>query len=193
MQSTQHLPGVTYYPEFITEEEEEIIIDSFPHERFNHVMFRGVYMLRTKTWQSDKNNQGKRPKYIFPGWKQMPEQDDWDPCIEDIRDYIENHFGTRCTQAILTLYKDGNASIGSHKDKHEDEFFIVSVGAPRKLCFSTTPSGKATDIIKKITLESRSMLHVTKEANNSLYHSLRKESSIRDSRISIVFRPIPIE
>lgn len=188
--NVEHLPGVIYYPDFITKVEEAEIVEAFPHDRFNKVMFRGVHMLRTKTWQSDTDEKGWRPRYIFPGWEQMPPQDDWDPCIENVRDNIQALFDTKCTQAIMTLYKDGNAAIGAHKDKHYDEFFILSIGAPRKLCFSTTDSGKATDIVKRVTLESRSLLHVSKEANDKLYHSLRKEGGVKDPRISIVFRPI---
>jgi len=185
-------PGVEYIANYISRKQEQDIINTFPKDRFNKVMFRGMNMLRTKTWQSDQV-EGRRPVYIFPGYEQMPPQDDWDECIVDIRDEIHNDFGQLCTQAIMTLYNDGNAAIGCHKDKHDDDFYIISVGATRDLCFSEINSQKLSTIAFKVPLENRSILHVTKQANRDYYHFLRKESQVTESRISIVYRPIPIE
>ena len=55
---TEIIPGIKNY---IDEKE---LLSLFPNSRFHKIKFRGVYMLRTKTWQSDKDEYGNRPKYM---------------------------------------------------------------------------------------------------------------------------------
>lgn len=182
--------GLTYKEDFISRDEEKVLLDVLTRQTFHTLYFRGTPIMRTKFWNSDVDEDGKRPKYTFPGSSQMPPQSDWIPELKSLRDRIKELYGVHCHQAIVTKYPRG-AGIGLHKDKHFDHFFIITLGIERKLVISST--NKWDGEIKTITPKSRSLIHFTKELNEKVFHGIKRTRSQKITghvRYSIVFRPL---
>jgi len=187
--------GVTLVPQWLSEAEEKDLLATYPLEAAAYAEVKiasyDVVMLRRKVWEGDLSTvQGRRaqPYYWFPGVEGMPPQRPWSPVLLRLRDRIHAECGVYCHQAILTFYKDGNVPIGFHQDKHRDIFFDVSLGATRTILFSTTQAQR--DKVAAVPLEARSLLTVSKRANDRFYHGIAKEAR-RGPRLSIVFRPLP--
>lgn len=195
-------PGVTYYPNYVSLRQMELIESEFPVSTLVRLPIRGTFLRRAKHWVGDVTEDGQMPDYKFPGVELMPQMGQWTEGTAAVRDQILASHGRYCTQAIVTNYEDGTVGIGFHQDKHDDEFFILSMGATRELEFAlprdtVTSSGKPKrvfDVKFKIGLKQGSLLHVSKEANRAYWHGIppkyTKRARKHGSRTSVVFRPI---
>ena len=103
---------------------------------------------------------------------------------------------------MVNRYKDGNDSIGFHKDDERDlcgGIVVVSLGAERDIIFKHQDlmgkRGSATKMdfkneVKriKITLQNGSLIVMKPPTNNYWYHSIPKRANVKNVRVSLTYR-----
>jgi alkylated DNA repair dioxygenase AlkB len=162
------------------------------------------YFLKLE-WQQDEYNFGGnivRPKrktfmygndYSYSGQnkKSVP----FDEYILAIKEKIEKQLNLEkgyFNGCLLNLYLDGEASISYHKDDEEDmdeNAIIVSltIGQKRKFYFQHDDKTKK-DRVKKYEVKNGDLLIMYPEAQKFWKHSIPKEKTITQPRISLTFR-----
>jgi hypothetical protein len=112
------------------------------------------------------------------------------PAVDAMRQAVEARTGCSFNHAVVLVYRDGEDSIGFHKDKMLDldpssPIACVSLGASRLLVLRD-------DIFKptrqqQVLLESGSLYVIGPMTNLALYHSIPRSESA-GPRISVTFR-----
>lgn len=136
---------------------------------------------------------GSIPLYRFP-IDIYPRVEQFTPTVDKIRLELERRLNTEFNHCIIQLYRDGSDNISSHSDKTLDikpNSLIInySAGAMRVMKFKKKESENSKGI-RNIALPNDSALVMDLITNKYYKHSIRKDSSIKDQRISITFRNI---
>ncbi len=117
---------------------------------------------------------------------------EWNEPLLKIKEKVEKVTKTTFSSALLNLYRDGNDSMGWHRD-NEKELGInpliasVSLGEARPFLVRDYRE-KKTKI--EIELTSGSLLLMAGESQNFWEHCVPKRKRITNSRINITFRNI---
>jgi alkylated DNA repair dioxygenase AlkB len=173
----------------LSEEETKELWRQFPRQSFHTVPIRGRTFRRLMKWMSEETKEGKRPHYTFTGSKGMPPQEDMAPFLYRLQELVYRKYGIQCNQAFVTYYGDENTRIGMHKDNHDDDFFVFSLGNTRVIEVGPVRKWNHPDNYK-IPLENGSLLRVTKKGNERFWHGINYADEPTGPRISIVFRRI---
>jgi len=118
-----------------------------------------------------------RNKNVIP-WDQIPS-------LIQLRDLITSITGQKCTVCAIQRYPNGKIGIAPHKDKEMipgTKICGLSLGSTRTISFS-----KGGTIID-IPLVSGSLYVMNDPTNQKWTHSIIKDYSIKDPRISLTFR-----
>jgi alkylated DNA repair dioxygenase AlkB len=116
----------------------------------------------------------------------------WIEPLPGIKSRIEQLAGVRFNGALLNLYRDGNDSMGWHRDNEKalgnnPVIGSVSLGGTRTFKFRDRLSKKE---IISIELSSGSLLIMAGESQHFWEHSIPKQHRVANPRLNITFRVI---
>lgn len=128
--------------------------------------------------------------YTFSGIK--AETQPWTPLLLSIRDAVQKACNSNFNFVLINRYKDGNASLGLHRDNEADldplaAIASVSLGAERDFIFTTKQKG---GVIFSQELQNGSLLVMYPPTNHFYYHSLPVRKAVKNPRINLTFRAI---
>lgn len=112
--------------------------------------------------------------------------------MNDICKKINHMLGVELNHIVILLYRDGNDSIGFHKDKTLDldenaPIISLSLGGTRTYCLRDNNLNPT--IHQEIDLENGTLLVLGPQTNENFYHAVKSsEDKIVMPRISITFR-----
>lgn len=117
---------------------------------------------------------------------------DWNKPLLLIKERIEDFFRLSCNSALLNLYRDGNDSMGWHRDNEKElgrHPLIVSVsfGASRKFQLREY---KTKENLISLDLEHGSVLIMKGESQPHWEHRVPKQPKLQEPRINITFRVV---
>jgi len=116
----------------------------------------------------------------------------WTEELLAIKNRIEKESGQEFTNVLLNYYRDGNDSMGWHKD-NEKELGVnpvigsVSFGASRSFHFKNQSD---KNLKEKVLLTNGSFLLMEGSTQHHWYHSIPKAQKISEGRINLTFRKI---
>ncbi len=146
---------------------------------------RQVMQPRLTAWYGDE---GK--SYTYSGITMQPKP--FTQHLLTIKERAECLTGASFNSALLNYYRDGNDSMGWHRD-NEKELGInpviasVSFGGTRKFQLRNY---KDKSILRNIMLSHGSLLLMRGEAQHYWEHQLPKTKAVNGKRINITFRTI---
>jgi alkylated DNA repair dioxygenase AlkB len=116
----------------------------------------------------------------------------WIPELLDLKEKAENIAGEQFNSALLNYYRDGNDSVGWHRDNEKElgpnpVICSVSLGASRKFQMRDH-SIKSNKL--EIELTHGSLLIMREETQHFWEHSVPKSKQQVTGRINITFRKI---
>jgi len=174
---------------FDTEKSNELFDSLLDNIRWKHepvkIMGKEIMQPRLTAWYGDE---GK--SYSYTGINMMPSP--WNDDLRYIRELIEKKTGLTFNSALLNQYRDGNDSVGWHRD-NESSLGVnpiiasVSFGTSRVFSFKHHKDKKLKE---KITLTNGSLLLMMGETQHRWLHSIQKDLSVAAPRINITFRTI---
>ncbi|MGH1461508.1 MAG: alpha-ketoglutarate-dependent dioxygenase AlkB family protein [Neptuniibacter sp.] len=140
---------------------------------------------RLQNFMGDKNT-----LYTYSGLQMNAS--DWHPQILNIKSNIEARTGQSFNAALLNQYRDGNDSMGWHRD-NEPELgsdpivASVSLGAARRFIFREIQDKSNKS---EILLTSGSLLWMGPGTQLKWQHSVPKTKRCHTARVNITFRQI---
>jgi len=173
------IAGLRYETGFLTAAEEaELItrIDAAPLAPFRFQQWTGKRLTHSYGWSYDFERGSFGPADPLPGW------------LLPVRDRAARFAGLlpdALVQALLTRYDPG-AGIGWHKDRPVFEHVVgISLGGLAPMRFRRRT---ATGFERRtVSLEPRSLYHLTGEARHGWEHSIAEQD---EPRWSITFRSL---
>lgn len=179
-----------FYPQTFTAAESDTLMHSlvtniaWKHEAI--LMFgKQVMQPRLTAWYGDS---GKR--YSYSGITMQPLQ--WTGELLRIKQTVENIAGIQFNSALLNYYRNGQDSMGWHRDDEKElgtnpVIASVSIGASRKFKLRYYSDKSIT---RSIQLTHGSLLLMRGETQHYWEHQLPKTSAEIGARINITFRVI---
>ena len=115
---------------------------------------------------------------------------DWTPKVLEVKNRLEAEYGVHFDYVLLNRYRDGNDSIGPHRDDEADlpgknTICSISVGAPRT--FKIKKNGRA-GIEYTYYLGHGSKITMRGDTQLGWKHRVPPEPEITDARINLTFR-----
>lgn len=168
----------------------------YQHEALSGVKFKHIawrhdkifiygkyrYQPRYTAWHGDAG-----AEYSYSGIHLKPRA--WNPCLEFIRDHLQDVARSRFNAVLLNWYRDGEDAMGWHADNEpelgpEPTIASVSFGAPRD--FHLRSNDRRWKL--SIPLEHGTLLLMQGELQHHWQHALPKRRGIKDSRVNLTFR-----
>lgn len=129
-------------------------------------------------------------EYGYSGIQMQPKP--WTSLLNQIKTKVEGIAGTQFTHVLLNYYRDGNDSMGWHRDNEKelgDNPIIGSVSfgqeRPFQLRFYQDKTQK-----REILLQNGSLLLMKGESQHFWEHQLPKRKKVASGRINLTFRRI---
>ena len=113
----------------------------------------------------------------------------WIPLLSKLKMIVDPLAQIGYNSAGVTLYPNGSYGISGHQDGIPGTIATVSFGAERICEFEDS---KGT-FYQQIVLEHGSILEMQHEFQQLLLHGIQKNPEVKEARVSIVFRKIPVE
>ncbi|CAL1518787.1 alpha-ketoglutarate-dependent dioxygenase AlkB [Chitinophaga sp. MM2321] len=193
MNSVNILPAdgeAYFYPDFFSVEESDRLWMSL-RENIQWkqepviIMGKEIMQPRLTAWYGDK---GKSYSYTGISMDPLP----WTEELMMIKERITAASGHAFNSALLNYYRDGNDSVGWHRDNEKSlginpTIGSVSFGTPRTFHFRHY---RDKQLKTKILLTHGSFLLMTGATQHNWLHSIQKEPKITGGRINITFRTI---
>lgn len=117
---------------------------------------------------------------------------DWTDELLEIRDLVRQHIGVEFTHVLCNYYRDGNDSMGWHRDNEADlgknpSIASVTFGATRifQMRHHATKNHKI-----EIPLTHGSLLLMTGQSQHFWEHQLPKTKKVNSPRINLTFRKL---
>lgn len=148
-------------------------------------------------WRADRRQMYDREVDVPRLQRHYGQFDDWPhPVLDQARDALSDHFGPELGEPFATvglcLYRDGRDSVAWHGDRigrsrtTDTMVAIVSLGAPRKLCFRRRGGGPT---LLSLSLGHGDLAVMGGSCQRTFDHCVPKTSRAVGPRISIQFRP----
>lgn len=139
--------------------------------------------------QCDITN-GVYPLYRHPV-DEEPKVYPWTKTVDAIKNKIQEELQVNVNHCIIRKYTDGSHYIREHSDKILDisensPIINYSCGTSRVMYFRN----KKTRQVTKLELPPDSLLIMDYQTNLDYFHSIKKDGSIKEPRISCTFRVI---
>ncbi|MGA6121735.1 alpha-ketoglutarate-dependent dioxygenase AlkB family protein [Sphingobacterium anhuiense] len=149
------------------------------------IMEQEIMLPRLTAWYGDVGM-----SYSYTGITMHPLP--WTQELLDIKEAIEKISGEHFNSALLNLYRDGNDSVGWHRDNEKSlgvnpVIGSVSFGESREFSLKHYKDKK---LRIKVMLDSGSFLLMKEETQHNWLHSIQKNPAIIEPRINIIFRTI---
>lgn len=179
-----------FYPVFFTAEESNRYFPDLLNEiKWKQepikIFGKEVMQPRLTAWYGDTDK-----AYSYSGITMQPNT--WTETLKAIKQKIEPVAGVKFTNALLNLYRDGNDSMGWHRDNEKELgnqpiIGSVSFGETRTFQFRNYKTKK--DLIS-LELNNGSFLLMRGDTNHYWEHSIPKTKQAKKERINITFRVI---
>lgn len=178
------------FPDFFSDEESNSLFKALANniawkQEPIKIMGKEIMQPRLTAWYGDN---GK--SYKYSGITMHPHA--WSEDLLLIKNRVENVSGYTFTNVLLNFYRDGNDSMGWHKD-NEKELGInpaigsVSFGTSRSFNFKHTQD---KNLKAKILLTHGSFLLMAGSTQHFWYHSIPKAPKLTEPRINLTFRKL---
>jgi len=146
----------------------------------------GKHMLQPRliAWHGDV---GANYRYSGADYIAQP----WTTELSLLRQQVEEHFKRRFNSVLLNYYRDGNDSMGWHRDNERqlgDKPAIASINLGATRLFKLQHVTSKT--LRKIELISGSALLMAGYCQQHWRHCVPKQKGITDGRINLTFRYI---
>ncbi|WPV02116.1 alpha-ketoglutarate-dependent dioxygenase AlkB [Mucilaginibacter sp. cycad4] len=146
---------------------------------------REIMQPRLTAWYGDPQK-----RYSYSGITMHPHL--WTSELLAIKYRIEQIAGYTFTSALLNYYRDGNDSVGWHRDNEKELGINPVIGS---VSFGTTRTfqlrhAKDKSLKESVLLNSGSFLLMRGSTQHHWFHSIPKEVKITQARINITFRNI---
>lgn len=165
----------------------------------NEITFNDVYRMNA-ICPSKISNQcdilENGSSFIYPIYRHPvdiePKVYNWTPSVRLIKNKIKEIYpSSLLNHCLIRKYENGSNFIREHSDKTIDIaddslIFNYSCGAERTFILKN----KLTRETMKISLPNDSLFIMDLKTNEEYYHSIKKQSSIKEARISLTFRDI---
>lgn len=129
--------------------------------------------------------------YSYSGLKLEPNE--WNEELLIIKEKIENHLGIQFNSVLINLYRDGQDSMGWHKDDEKElgiNPIIASVSLGQERPFQLKHIYNKVHGTKTIQLSDGSLLLMQGATQHFWKHQIPKTSRIIKPRINLTFRTI---
>jgi alkylated DNA repair dioxygenase AlkB len=173
------IAGLEYRPAFISEDEEEALIERLSAEELSPFRFHGwtgKRLTRTYGWRYDFDDASFAPAEPIPDW------------LEPLRAKSATFAGIRPEDFahVLLVRYDPGAGIGWHRDRPQFETVVgISLGSPAILRFRRRRPGGFDRT--NVEVEPRSAYLLSGEARHEWEHSIAPGDTLR---FSITFRTL---
>ena len=182
--------AIYFYPELFTKEESDRLYETLSAEiawkqEPIFIMGKSIPQPRLTALYGDTDK-----PYSYSGITMYSHS--WTPALLEIKSKIEAIAGVKFTNALLNFYRDGQDSMGWHRD-NEKELGInpvigsVSFGSPRTFHLKHYQDKTLTT---KISLTHGSFLLMQGSTQHHWLHSIPKQLKITGGRINLTFRII---
>lgn len=178
------------YPLFFSKEESDRFLVSLLKEvqwkqEPIRIFGKTVMQPRLTAWYADDG-----VNYSYSGITMHSQP--WTAALKEIKERIGQFSGERFNSALLNLYRDGNDSMGWHRDNEkelgkEPVIGSVSFGAARKFQFR---SYKDKSDLLSLDLDHGSFLLMRGEIQDYWEHRVPKTAGNVAARINITFREV---
>jgi len=181
---------VEVYASFFSSEESLLLFENLRSQinwKQENMKFYGkeVKVPRLTAWYGDE-----LMKYKYSGidMKLNP----WTADLLKIKQRIENHTSLNFTSVLLNYYRDGNDSVGWHRDNEKvlrvnPVIASLSFGATRKFKFRHIQDHK---LVRSIDLTDGMLILMKGETQHYWEHSIPKSSALSKPRINLTFRTL---
>ncbi len=118
----------------------------------------------------------------------------WHPKVQQLANRIEQYTGTRFNAVLLNLYRDGNDSMGWHRDDEPElgddpHIASLSLGTARTFMLRRKKRNKGERSLQ-LDLNHGALLYMGSGVQQHWQHSLPKASHCPRARINLTFRQI---
>ncbi len=179
-----------YYPRFLEQSKADhylaILLDEIAWRQEPIKIFgKEVMQPRLTSWYGDP---GKI--YSYSGITMIPQS--WTTALGELKHNTGSFAQSSFNSALLNLYRDGNDSMGWHRDNEKElgprpVIASLSLGGPRIFQFR---SHLHKDQLKSIELIHGSLLVMKGDTQEKWEHRLPKSKIAKTPRINITFRKI---
>jgi alkylated DNA repair dioxygenase AlkB len=184
---------VLFYPGFFSADECRRYLTTLQKEiawKQEPIVIFGKKILqpRLTAWLGDEGT-----TYRYSGLTMHPQK--WTPSILEIKNKIEAiSNGVKFNSVLLNLYRDGQDSMGWHRDNEKElgpnpTIGSVTFGAERKFIFRHY---QEKNLKKEVALTNGSYLVMKGETQHHWQHALPKVSQATGVRINLTFRRLLI-
>jgi len=181
---------ITYYPNFLSKDTAdayfELLRHNVPWRQDSIKVFGKTYPQPRMTALYGSNNRSYSYSNII--MEPLP----FTETLQDIKEKIDTHTGTRFTTCLLNLYRDGRDSNGWHSDNEKElgtnpTIASLTLGQAR---FFHLKHKKEKSYRKRILLEHGSLLVMGGETQHHWLHQIPKTTRPLGERINLTFRVI---
>ena len=179
-----------YYPSFFTPEESmryfSRLLDEISWKQEPIVIFgKKLMQPRLTAWYGDAGI-----SYRYSGITMQPEP--WTLMLAEIKNRLEEFSGLTFNSVLLNLYRDGQDSMGWHRDDEKElgknpAIGSVSFGDNRKFMIRHV---KDRSLKNTINITNGSLLLMAGEMQHHWLHSIPKTAKPAGVRINLTFRKI---
>jgi alkylated DNA repair dioxygenase AlkB len=183
-----HHGEVYFYANFFSKEESDLFYselkDEVPWKQEPIKIFgKEVMQPRLTAWYGDE---GK--SYTYSGITMSALS--WSNTLLKIKDKVENFSGLKFNSALLNNYRNGNDSMGWHRDNEKElgvnpAIASVSLGTSRVFKLRNYLNKKE---LVSFELNHGSLLTMLGETNHYWEHAIPKTTKVNSGRINITFR-----
>lgn len=179
---------VFYYPDFFSMEESDLyfqhLLNDVPWKQEPIVIFgKQIMQPRLTAFYGDLGKD-----YGYSGIRMASHF--WTPELSEIKQKIEKVSGVAFSGALLNYYRDGNDSMGWHRDNEKElgkrrVIGSVSFGASRIFQFRAYATKKS---LQSLRLAHGSFILMRGESQQCWEHRVPKEPKVNSGRVNITFR-----
>ena len=192
---------ILYVKDYLSDELQNIILNKykiiFDEETYKKVNDNDndkIYKLNRKTLVLIDENLSN---YIIPKiWGENVNLITFDDEIKEIKNKLEKEFDYKFNICLCNYYPNGKSNISFHSDNEEkgdiECIASISIGATREFAFRKKDDS-TKEIIKKINLESGSLLVMDSGCQQNYEHALLVDKEIKEPRLNITFRHFKFE
>lgn len=186
-----------YHPQLI---HKDVFANLYPQalilcQGYTNTVYGKVYLAKrvscyfSNNPASRQNEVSAKSKYF--DYSNLPVYD-WSASedISNIKTVIEDKFKTTYDYCLMHIYRDGNDTIGYHRDKEAltTDIASVSLGASRKFRFRKLGQTKSWE--EEFVLHNGDVLLMKEGCQQNYQHSVPVEKKVKEPRINLTFRKL---
>jgi alkylated DNA repair dioxygenase AlkB len=110
--------------------------------------------------------------------------------LNEILDWVNDHFGVECNGILVNRYNDGNDCIGAHSDDEKSlgKNGVVGIVFGSTRTFRIRTKDKARKIVKDVPMKNGTVYWMSGDFKSCFTHEIPKEPRVLGKRTSLTFR-----